>query len=63
MTMHDMMLQSVDPKRHLPYVLGVCTCIVGACGSVSVYLHHCVQELKKKDKKVFTMWDEHDKNV
>ena len=34
-------LQSFRPEK-ASAVLGVCvTCIVGACGSVSVYLQHC----------------------
>ena len=54
---HVFNLQWFRPEK-ASAVLGVCvTCIVGACGSVSVYLQHCdlwakfrVQELKNKIK-------------
>ena len=33
-------LQYFGPEKAFA-VLSVCTCIFGACGSVSVYLQHC----------------------
>ena len=47
-------------------ILGVCTCVFGAGGSVIMYLQHCEPNSRcrnSEEEKVSKMWDEHHGNV